>query len=819
MIVRPMKTLSSHELVALRVIDAGQETLIPLGATPVTLGRRPDNAVVLRSLWVSGLHCRIDPHGGGHKVVDVGSRNGLLFNGQRVTERVLSDGDVLRIPDPTTASVVTLAYVNQLSPRVSKAATVALHQPIARGPGVVTLGRVGADVVLDNPQVSARHAQVEWHGSYHTLQDNRSTNGTFLNGRRVYGPVLLKAGDVIQIGPFKLRYDGDSLDSYDQRGALRIDALSLRREVPDPRGEGARVILDDVSLCIDACEFVALVGGSGAGKSTLMMALSGYQPADRGEVRVNGDDYYRHFDAYRAILGYVPQDDVVHRMLPVERALSYAARLKLPADTLDEEIAARVEKVLAAVEMTAHRGKLVEHLSGGQRKRVSIAAELLNDPSLLFLDEPTSGLDPGLEKKMMFTLRRLADSGRTVVLVTHATANITQCDHVVFMAAGRMVYFGPPAEALGFFRVTSGDFADIYTKLDGVADPEGPLVRTDLRDEYALWQKHNPDATGRPLYAELWEMRYRRSEQHQRYVVDRLARAPQGPSVDGAEAGGGRRSGARYSPVRQFGILAQRYLDLISQDRRGLAMLLGQAPLMGVLLAMVSRADSLTGRRADATEARKLLFMLSTVGVWFGIINAAREVCKESAILRRERLANLRVGPYVASKVAVLGALVMVQSALLLGVVALWVRLPPHGLVLGVEGDFYVTTVLSSVAGLALGLLISALATTPDKAMSVVPLALVPQILFAGMIFDLSGSTTVASWFTASRWSMDAFGALAAINDLPARPGGLSAARAGLASAQYESTARHVLECWAILAGYAAACVGLTAAILQRRRA
>jgi ABC transport system ATP-binding/permease protein len=814
-----MKTISNQELVALRVLDAGREELVALGATPITIGRRPDNHVVLQSLWVSGHHCRIEPHGAGHRVVDVGSRNGLLCDGQRVTERVLVDGDVVRIPDPTTASAVTLAYVNQLAPRAEKAATVATRVPLPPGAGTVSIGRVDAGLLLDNPQVSARHAEVEGRAGGHVLRDRGSTNGTFLNGRRLRGEAGLRAGDVIQIGPFKLRYVGDAIESYDQRGALRIDARSLRREVPDRRGAGPRVILDDVSLSIDACEFVALVGGSGAGKSTLMMALSGYEPAERGAVLVNGDDYYRNFDSYRAILGYVPQDDIVHRMLPVDQALTYAARLRLPADTADAEIAERVEKVLAAVEMTAHRDKLVEHLSGGQRKRVSIAAELLNDPSLMFLDEPTSGLDPGLEKKMMFTLRRLADSGRTVVLVTHATANITQCDHVAFMSAGRLVYFGPPAEALGFFNVTSGDFADIYTKLDGVADPDGELVRRDLRDEFARWRQAHPEPAARPSCAELWQLRYRRSEQHQRYVVDRLARAPQGPAVDRSDPARAARAGARHSPTRQLRILTRRYVDLLTQDRRGLALLVAQAPLMGALLALVCRPDALAGRHADAAEASKLLFMLSTVGVWFGIINAAREICKESTILRRERLANLRVGPYVLSKVAVLGALVLVQAALLLGVVALRCALPDRGLLLGAAADLYVTTALSSFAGLALGLLISALATTPDKAMSIVPLALVPQILFAGMIFDLEGATNVASWFTASRWSMDALGSIARLNDLPAGPGLPSAARAGAALAKYESSAQHLLACWGVLAGYAAACVALTAAILRRRRA
>src|SRR6476469_2667106 len=217
--------------------------------------------------------------------------------------------------------------------------------------------------------------------------------------------------------------------------------------------------------------------------------------------------------------------------------------------------------------MTPHRDTLVDNLSGGQRKRVSIGAELLADPSLFFLDEPTSGLDPGLEKKMMYTLRRLADSGRTIVLVTHATANISQCDHVAFMSDGRLVYFGPPAEALAFFNVSSGDFADIYTKLEGVAAPQDPdhwlVVQRDLQAEYDAWQQKGGWGVGvggqgrtsqpptpnpqPPTLAELWEMRFRAAPQYQQYVAGRLALAPSGPVAGSAGANG--RSGApRVSP-------------------------------------------------------------------------------------------------------------------------------------------------------------------------------------------------------------------------------------------------------------------------------
>ncbi|MEP7190223.1 MAG: ABC transporter permease, partial [Roseiflexaceae bacterium] len=479
---------------------------------------------------------------------------------------------------------------------------------------------------------------------------------------------------------------------------------------------------------------------------------------------------------------------------------------------------------------------LVDNLSGGQRKRVSIGAELLADPSLFFLDEPTSGLDPGLEKKMMYTLRRLADSGRTIVLVTHATANISQCDHVAFMSDGRLVYFGPPAEALAFFNVSSGDFADIYTKLEGAAAPQDPdrwlVVQRDLQVEYNAWLRDDrPPITdppgsadsGRrssvvsrqaPSLAELWEMRFRAAPQYQQYVAGRLALAPSGP-VAGSTAATGRGGAARVSPLRQFGILARRYLDLIVQDRRNLLILLIQAPIIGLLLMLVSKSDALVGDTAFASEGKKVLFMLATVAVWFGIINAAREITKESAIYRRERLANLRIGPYVLSKIVVLTLLVLIQSLILLVLIGLKVQLPAMGALLPAWIELFVTTFLTSLAGLAMGLAISSSSSSPDRAISIVPLALIPQILFAGVIFSLGDGLTIQrllSWFTISRWAMDAYGTTVNLNDLPFQPGMLRVPKD-----EYTFTATHLLSRWLILLAYMLVCLGITAWQLKRR--
>jgi ABC-type multidrug transport system ATPase subunit len=662
------------------------------------------------------------------------------------------------------------------APVESTAPRPVVVQHFATPPGTarLTIGRAGCDLVLDQPMVARQHAELLWTGGKHVLRDLGSAHGTWVNGRPVGSGRALVPGDVVQIGTFRLTYDGDSLDSFDQRGAIRIDARDLRRTAGD------RVLLADTTLSIEPCEFVAIVGASGAGKSTLMMALCGFQRADRGQVAINGDDLYASYDAYRSIIGYVPQDDILHRPLPVRRALQHAARLRLPADTAPAELDARVTAVLEAVDMTEHAEKRVDQLSGGQRKRVSIACELLADPPLLFLDEPTSGLDPGLERKLMHTLRRLADGGRTIVLITHATANITICDHIAFLVAGQLVYFGPPQQALGFFEV--GDFADIYAATD--------------------------DATEPAETADHWAARYRTSLQHQSYVVNRPARAPLQPSREQRDEKERRAASHALSRPRQFGIVARRYAELMLADRKNLALLLLQAPIIGILLVLVSHADAFTN---DRLEAKKLVFMLATTGVWFGVINAAREICKEAAILRRERMAGLRAGPYLAAKVAVLFALVLVQSAILLGVVALVVDLPAAGVVAPAALELFVTIALAGLAGLGLGLCVSAVASTPDKATSLIPIVLVPQVLFGGVMFALHGATRAASWLVPSRAAVDALSATVDTNHLG---GILSFAD----EPQYAHTSDVLLTAWATLLGQALLFGAIAWITLRRRR-
>lgn len=736
---------------------------IPLNRSAFTIGRHADNDIVLPMPYVSGHHGRLERQGLNWFYTDLGSTNGTFHNGRLLSPHQpvsLQDGDILRIGDPQgnsvgltfragTVGIVPGVSVGMPAAPAFAGGTVHIGSTLLSAKTSFLIGRnPQADIPLQAPTVSWHHARLDRTPQGYVLTDLGSTNGTFVNGQRLTGPRLLQPGDVVQIGPFRLVYEATGIQKYAVTGGMRLDGIRLTREVG--RGSRKKRILEDVSISVLPREFVALVGASGAGKTTLMMALNGFVRADQGQVLVNGDDLYQHFDLYRTLIGYVPQDDIIHKDLTVADALRYAARLRLPPDTSDKEIEQRIDQVLGEVGMLAQKNQVISSLSGGQRKRVNIAVELLADPRLFFLDEPTSGLDPGLEKKMMHTLRHLADGGRTVVLVTHATANITQCDHVCFMAQGRMVFFGPPHEALKFFGVTSGDFADIYAQLD---DPNPKVARQKAAE---------------------WEQRFRASPYYQQYVASRIRDVPQ-VREQAARAAPAKRP--RVNPFLQFFVLTRRYLNLVVRDRLLLTVLLAVMPVIALLLLLIAESHWLVGNSLEEIErelaevavgqsasysvvgkSQTLLLMLALASVLLGLFGSAYEIVKERPIYLRERMVTLRLLPYLSSKVAVLGAFALLQCLLFLLVVALKIRLPREGVLLPAPVEMYLTLVMGAWAAILLGLMVSALVPNTNSVIYVILLLLFFQIIFSGALFELPKGTRGLSVLTLSRWTTEALG-------------------------------------------------------------
>jgi ABC-type multidrug transport system ATPase subunit/pSer/pThr/pTyr-binding forkhead associated (FHA) protein len=727
--------------------DKGRKIELRPG-TVVFIGREPSRCQFeLKDTKVSRLHAQISVSDDlTVTLTDENSTNGTFLRGKRIKEPVtLFPGDVLKLGDSEIRlAEYLLASMERrdnadaakqpppgMTPMLSKsggyspAANFTRALPVRQAE--INIGRDPSnDLVLDHPTVSRHQARIVFKDGKYVIYDLNSANGTYVNGQRVVTYTDLPPGSLVQITGFRyfLDFDGRKLVEYDENtGQVRIEVKQLSKSVSLPDGT-SRQLLDKISLLIEPREFVAVLGGSGTGKSTLLGALNGMRPATSGEILINGRSLYAEYGVFRSMIGYVPQDDIVHQDLTVEEVLTFSARLRMPDDTSPEEVRKTVAQVMADLELTTSRNILVRNLSGGQRKRVNIGVELLTKPSLLFLDEPTSGLDPGLEKTMMEMLRKLADQGRTIILVTHATFNVSLCDKVIFLTeGGRLAFFGTPAEALSHFGAS--DFADIYKKVAVEKTPDQ------------------------------WVQDFANSEAYRKRVLSRLTDLTEpslGANIDS------RNKGTRTSPLRQWLTLTLRYSRIMSRDRRNILLLFFQPVVIAALLVMIFFHSAPTFKYSDYTPAeleitqqviafgevsavqekvraetsRRFDMSISVAlmvftAIWLGTSNAAREIVKEMPIYRRERLVNLRVNAYLLSKVAVLSVICLVQTIVFVSIIALGLGLPEYWP--NVAAFF-----LIAVAGLMMGLTISAIASNVDRATSAVPLLLVPQIILSGAI-------------------------------------------------------------------------------------
>jgi ABC-type multidrug transport system ATPase subunit/pSer/pThr/pTyr-binding forkhead associated (FHA) protein len=714
----------------------GEQRRHPLKESNTTLGRAPGNAIVVPSPVVSGRHARIRRSDGSYSIEDLGSSNGLLFGGERVTRRTLMHGDVLQI-----GKDVALEFRDHIGFQPVEAHRAPLpSQTLQLTTETVTIGRAGDnDMTLDHPQVSRYHAVIERLGMRQRVTDLKSSNGVFVGGKRIEKEAWLKEGDEIRIGPYRLRVGENVLQRMAEEG-LRIDALHLQKWVTQKVN-----LLQDISLSILPQEFVALVGLSGAGKSTLMDALNGFRPATHGAVFVNNVHLYQQFDLFRNDMGYVPQQDIVHTELSIYKALDYAAQLRMPADTTAEERHQRILEVLEELDLSERKDVPIHKLSGGQLKRVSIGVELLTKPRLFFLDEPTSGLDPGTEYNMMRLLRRLADQGRTILLITHATKNVMMCDKVIILVrGGHLAYYGPPEEALTYFdqfrtdrerRTKDIEFDDIYAVLED--DQRGT--------------------------SEEWAERYRQSPQYAINVVKRL-REREGP-VAGAESPSGvtavglrRQASTRgVSALRQFFILSMRNLAIMAQDKATLGLMLALSPLIGLMDFMWGRSlfDPVEG---DPGKIITMLFMSGLITILVGALASVREIVKEIDIYKRERAVNLKIVPYIMSKIWVGFVLALYQALVFLLFKWAMVGLGPGHLGLTGWLALYVTLFLGAMSGYLVGLAISAAAPNQNMALLLVIVVLVPQFLFAGglMPLDLIPGGDIISYVVSTRWAFEA---------------------------------------------------------------
>ncbi|MFJ3668768.1 FHA domain-containing protein [Streptomyces sp. NPDC090106] len=769
---------------------------------PYTLGRDPQGDIVLDDARVSWRHATISWSGRSWVVEDHGSTNGTFVRGQRIHQLEIAPGTALHLGNATdgplvsvsgTAAAVAPQAQPQQQPYAAQGANPGWAQqappqqqapaqqapqagwqqpagnipPQAGGPGVgagappvygdrspttfhqFSLGRVmrigralDNELVVSDLQVSRHHAE------FHSTPDGRmeirdlgSHNGTYVNGQHIAkgGSQLLGPTDIVGVGHSTFRIVGDRLEEFVDTGEVSFSARHLTVTV-----DGGKQILKDVSFGVPEKSLIAVIGPSGSGKSTLLKALTGYRPANQGDVLYDNRNLYKQFAELRQRIGLVPQDDILHKELTVKKALKYAAKLRFPADTTGEEREARIDEVLRELKLDIHKEKKVTSLSGGQRKRVSVALELLTKPSLIFLDEPTSGLDPGMDRDVMQLLRGLADDGRTVLVVTHSVAELAICDKLLVMAPGGAVaYFGPPEEALNFFGYDT--WADVFSAFENYRDYD-------------------------------WAGRWKGSQHYQMYAADIDAIAPQSVQIPPMQA---MKPPKPQGWMSQFGTLVRRYVSVIVSDKGFLALsiilplVLGSVSLLidsGKDLLVNTEINPNTGKPVANGTALTVLLILAVGACFAGAANSVRELIKERVIYERERATGLSRSAYLMSKVFVLGVVTMIQG-LMVGVIGFSSRtIPDKGLILG--GQILVELCIPIMAlgftAMMFGLIISALVKTAEKTMPLLVMFAIVQVVFTGCLFPLSGSVGVneLSYLMPSRWAVAAAGATLDFNKI-----------------------------------------------------
>jgi ABC transport system ATP-binding/permease protein len=819
----------AHPAIVLMTFQVGQ-ALAPRGH--LLIGREPTTAsLVIAHGAVSGTHALVMMDR--MMVEDKGSTSGTYVGGQRIAPHqptALDPAGVLAFgPVPVPVALLgqlAQALASSAGSSAASASPPALRAPAPSGqqaepvlpaPGAatsqgagprkhrtvigelsmtgsggdaITIGRTPENnIVLSHAQVSSRHAQIVRQGSELFIEDLRSANGTFVRGQRLSSGqrVPVTNGEKVFIGPMPLLIQmGDqkvNIVVEDQQAAwagrplYEIEAWDLFLHVPDrDNTANMKVLLDHVSFKAMPGDMIALMGPSGAGKTTLLLTLNGYNPPTSGQVRINGEDLYSVYDALRGSIGYVPQDDLVHPELTVFEAVKYSAQFRLPPDYSEEEINQRVETTLKDLGLEGVKNLQIGRperkvLSGGQRKRVNIALELVTDPVIIFLDEPTSGLAADDTTALITLLADLTKkTGKTIIMTIHQPAkdeyekfNLT----FIMGFGGVPTYFGPSGDPSYRF------FGQILERPDSpyralaplhagktIDNPRDMFDMLNVRERYVHEDMRRSDpsvarVTARLEAAKAWRTEFFRNENP---VFQQMYSGRRAVGTEAVARGVPHRPDVAL--VRQLFLLMSRYWKVKLRDRAGAAIMFLQAPIIGLMLWFVfgpqkssvpfwcvgalqelSRKNGqngsaeLLGRMSPTTDHTAALFFVVVSCVWFGTSNSAREIVTERAIYLRERMVNLTLFNYILSKFIPLALICVVQCTMLLGIVFFGLGFHGGPLVFLAELAVMVAVAMNATA---LGLLLSAAVTTAEASMALTPIALIPQVVLGGLMVPMT---------------------------------------------------------------------------------
>jgi len=667
----------------------------------IKIGRHSSNSIIVNNPKISLFHSAIRINGNQINIFDLESSNGTFVNRNRITDAQIYANDIV-----TLAGDIIVDWENLTSKKKSEQ-NLSVNNTYK---SVITIGRKNDnDIIIPNIKVSKYQTKITQENQEWFIEDLNSSNGTYVNGKRI-SKCNISFSDQVTIGgagfSFRELLDASS-DKNLNNVSLQLNQLSFK--VKD------KTIVDNINLILNSGEFVGLIGPSGAGKTTLMLMMTGMSKPSGGDVLLNHQSLFYNKELFRGEIGYVPQDDIIHRELTVYESLKYAADLRFNAKYSEEEKCDQVNKVCMELGLDETKNTFIgdsekRGISGGQRKRVNLGHELLTEPNILFLDEPSSGLDPKTDFEVMNLLKKISDRNKIVVITTHSITkrNFDILTNVIILTkGGKLAFFGPANEAVDYF---------------GVNEPE---------EIFEIMNKQK---------SEYWQKKYIDSNHFNKFIKARFTPKKLTP----ARTENSKETKSPNNRLLKFLTLTKRYLTIKLRDRISTTILLAQAPVIGAIISLVNSA---------LIEKPSALFILVIASIFLGAQNSAREIVVEQSILKRERMIGISIFSYVLSKVTVLSIICLIQSFLLSAVVKLMLSLNIAFV------ELSLLLFLTSVTAMTLGLLLSSLVKSSESALGLVPILIIPQFILSGFTkpyISMSPLTKNISGLIISRWSLEA---------------------------------------------------------------
>jgi ABC-type multidrug transport system ATPase subunit len=662
------------------------------------LGSSSNCDLIISNKRISRNHCQIIYSNSGElKLIDLNSTNGTFLNGIKLKSEKTYN---LNIKDQVQLAglsgiLMSVGSENTQSRDLDSQKNIL---ELFKNKNSITIGRDSlSDLRINDTRVSRKHASIKkLSNDKFLIKDLESLNGVYVNGSKVNGSKVISKIDNIFIGKYLIKIDGRAKDLSDE---LAISAIGIEKIYPNQKN--GKKALHKMDLSVPSKSLLAIMGPSGCGKSTLLKSLNGESPPTKGNVLIFNQDLITNYEYLKTQIGYVPQDDIVHNQLTVEQSLFFAAKLRI-ANISKSDIELKINKILSELNISHIKKNLISDISGGQRKRVSIAIELLTDPMLLFLDEPTSPLDPQTIEDFLNILKSLSKNGTTVIMVTHKPEDLDYMDEVIFMAdnnGGKIVYYGDSTKYKEYFNVKNA--VSVFSQISG--------------PDSKIWV--NKYANPRPVS---------KTQDNNKILTNK----------------------SNQNPFEQFFWLTMRYFRIKTNDKVNTSIMLLQAPIIALLICLVFKELQLS-----------VLFIMAVSAVWFGSTNAAREIVGELAVYKRERMYNLKLMPYIFSKITVLSVFSIIQS--LIFIFILYINYNNSSYDISLNNPFVAFLWMSflTISSTFLGLLLSAIFDTSEKVLAVVPIILIPQIMLAGLVAKIGSSTVeLVSYLTFTRWGIEGFG-------------------------------------------------------------